>query len=510
MDLFLPFNAVNRDRLHTAEDIAAMYASVMTNGVHPSPDDSLKVVEAAEGGMQVALLPGRCVIEGRLGFNNARKLLPVLAADPAQARVDLVMLRCDYVQRLISEYVKPGTPGTGAPPAPQRDGDAYELALAQVVVPAGAAAIPAGNITDLRDNLFYCGRINSLIRVDTQQMRQEMFGDWQSWLGDRQNTWDHWFNQIKGDLSGDVAANLSNRITVVDQNAQAGIAQVRGEIGAAGKQVSLLDNDDFSVWQRMGDFDNMVSGQFFADRWKAFISGGQTYLKVTRSLATDVGVQGIYSTSSVFRIVQTIEDPHKRLSGRPATVIVQTRNPELIHSVTLVRSGRQMPTSKTVVGKKVICTRDQMSAMEDSTEGTPMEVWVDFVPGTQVHFSIDRVVLMEGLHTEVPPCLHPAVNLLRCMRYYQIHNFRTSNWFYPYALTGYLLPVPMRIKPAVLSKLVILPEEITKPIGEYVPQNLVEVHTDSERVHFFEMGSNFIVDPARRGYYTFVELSAEY
>ena len=45
----------------------------------------------------------------------------------------------------------------------QRDADAYELALADINVVAGAVSIVTAKITDLRDDPDLCGKVDSLI-----------------------------------------------------------------------------------------------------------------------------------------------------------------------------------------------------------------------------------------------------------------------------------------------------------------------------------------------------------
>jgi exonuclease I len=60
--------------------------------------------------------------------------------------------------------IKTGSPGSN-PLAPvlQRDAGVYELALADVYVPAGAATILESNITDLRGNPSMCGTVSSIV-----------------------------------------------------------------------------------------------------------------------------------------------------------------------------------------------------------------------------------------------------------------------------------------------------------------------------------------------------------
>jgi hypothetical protein len=79
-------------------------------------------------------------------------------------RIDRVVVRWSLTERAITVKIKTGAPGSN-PLAPvlQRDAGVYELALADVYVPAGAASILESNITDLRGNPSMCGTVSSIV-----------------------------------------------------------------------------------------------------------------------------------------------------------------------------------------------------------------------------------------------------------------------------------------------------------------------------------------------------------
>lgn len=248
MDLYIPFNSVDGDRRHKAEGLADMLASVMTNGVHPNPGNSLFV--SAAGGWNVAVNAGRCVINGRLGMNATAKTLTVDPPNGVQPRVDTVVLRCDPLSdRKITQYIGKGTPSANPVPNPlQRNEDAYELCIAQIYVARDAQAIVQSAITDTRQNAQLCGVINSLIKVDPDTLfaqysaawtefftdaqsetdgwmtaAQQQLQDWtnaehqamQDWMSGEQAAFDTWFAALQTDLNGDVAASLAARIETV-------------------------------------------------------------------------------------------------------------------------------------------------------------------------------------------------------------------------------------------------------------------------------------------------------
>lgn len=194
MDLFLPFNAIDDDRVYLAEDLAGLYASVMTNGVHPNPGTSFFV--AAAGGWDLEISAGRCVIEGRLGAEQSNKTHTIDPPHGTLNRIDAVILRCDYSQRLMSTYIKSGTPSAHAsPPALQRDADAYELCIARVYVASKATSITQADITDTRQDGALCGIITSLLQIDSATLFAQYDAIWQQWLGATQAEADAWMRE---------------------------------------------------------------------------------------------------------------------------------------------------------------------------------------------------------------------------------------------------------------------------------------------------------------------------
>jgi hypothetical protein len=158
-----------------------MIKSVMTNGVHPNPGDSFFV--SFSSGWNVNLHPGRCVIEGRLGSNNAPKLLTANVPNPMLDRVDSVVLRLDYPQRMIYEYIKEGVAALiPVPPTLQRDSVAYEIAVANITVGRTAIGLSQSMIQDTRDDILRCGRINSLIRVDATSLFAQYDAVWREFI----------------------------------------------------------------------------------------------------------------------------------------------------------------------------------------------------------------------------------------------------------------------------------------------------------------------------------------
>ena len=156
------FNSNNNDRVYDATDFARYFGSLASNGIFYTVPTNLQVT--AVTGMDVSVAPGSAFINGYNYYLSDAFILTLPTADGAKPRIDRVILRLDMSARAINLAVITGAAAnTPTPPALTRTADVYELALADVLVPAGAVAIPAGNVTDDRLNASLCGLVNSLV-----------------------------------------------------------------------------------------------------------------------------------------------------------------------------------------------------------------------------------------------------------------------------------------------------------------------------------------------------------
>ena len=238
------------DRIYKAENFAEYFATFIGNGVFPNPATGLQVIETDK--MQVTIKRGKAWINGFVYINTSDLILPIDVADGVLNRIDKIVLRYDTVKREIRVKVKKGN-FASSPIAPliQRDADAYELALADIKVGAGAIKITQADITDLRLNKSMCGIVHGTVeQVDTTTIfnqfqswysqtksnydkdiatwtkeKKQAFDKWyienttafmkqfSEWYGDNTTQWTNdfntWFESIKGQLDGDIAAKLT-------------------------------------------------------------------------------------------------------------------------------------------------------------------------------------------------------------------------------------------------------------------------------------------------------------
>lgn len=143
------------DRKYNANDYSEIWAAVVSNGVRRSGEDDLRV--SASGGLTLKINTGYGWINGRWYRNDSDYTAFSVPTPPVgdRSRIDRIVLRLDTSidARHIRLYYLQGEPDASpAAPALTRSGSVYELAIADISVPAGATSITALNITDQRGN----------------------------------------------------------------------------------------------------------------------------------------------------------------------------------------------------------------------------------------------------------------------------------------------------------------------------------------------------------------------
>lgn len=96
-------------------------------------------------GMQVKTDTGECTIQGQWGKSTALKALPIANNTSGANRLDLVVLRNDFVNNDIAVDVLTGSSATVLPALTQNT-SIWEVQLAVVTVPNGAVTISSGNV----------------------------------------------------------------------------------------------------------------------------------------------------------------------------------------------------------------------------------------------------------------------------------------------------------------------------------------------------------------------------
>ena len=158
------FNSVNGDRLYNAEQMSRYFENILSSGIFKRIDNCLKVT--ANNSMSLTVAPGGGLINCHWFRAMAAETVTIPTAHAVLPRFDIVVARLDLSDsvRSIALDVVSGTPAESpAAPDPVRTTSIHELVLALVYVPAAATAIVEQNLTDVRDNEWYCGYVQSLV-----------------------------------------------------------------------------------------------------------------------------------------------------------------------------------------------------------------------------------------------------------------------------------------------------------------------------------------------------------
>jgi hypothetical protein len=158
------------DRAETSELFALLFSKMVTNGVLAKPSNCFQVT-ASGSGLGITIAPGFGMINGRFAYDSAEASLALETAPSSYSRIDRVVLRCNYLDRLCEIIVKTGDPAS-SPVAPAllqpAAGDYYELGLATVKISANQTVLTQSAITDTRADSSVCGFITQFIdSIDT-------------------------------------------------------------------------------------------------------------------------------------------------------------------------------------------------------------------------------------------------------------------------------------------------------------------------------------------------------
>lgn len=208
------------DRAITAQDERDFNKMCWGNGVFINPIDGLMVT--AHGGMTVNVKPGGAIIEGAVFKENNNRQITLSPAS-SLARIDRIVLRFDTAEdrRDIDIYLKEGVAATN--PVAQdliRESNYYELAIADVYIPARTTSIEAVNISDTRMDSNLCGWVVPAVEY------RGLFDN--LWLQLRDS-----FGTVNSALSGTLAQDLKQEIKVTDEKYADQIKRVRDDMGNA-------------------------------------------------------------------------------------------------------------------------------------------------------------------------------------------------------------------------------------------------------------------------------------
>lgn len=226
------------DRAETSDLFRLFFSKLVRNGVIARPGDSFQVVSGT--GLALTVKPGFGMIQGAFAYSSTEETVTLPPASSANPRIDRVVLRLNYTDRLCELDVVTGTPaGSPIAPALTRDASAYEIGLAMILVNKNATSISQSVITDTRASEDVCGYIVQLIDTVDFDSFAAQFREWQA---EEQQRVIDWIATLQGLIDDDPLASLLAAIT-----------EIQGEIEEMDAVVSniadyVVEHDSNGYW----------------------------------------------------------------------------------------------------------------------------------------------------------------------------------------------------------------------------------------------------------------------
>ena len=196
------YNSFAGDRKYDAMQVSEMFDGILADGIIPSQGQLFAVT--AGGGMTINVGTGRAWFFHTWTKNDSTLILNVPASDISRLRVDAVVLEVNREESVRANSIKivQGSPSVNAvKPTLVNTDKIHQYPLAYITVNAGSEEIKAENIENMvgRTPTVFAKGVLETVSLDEL---------WNRWEGE----WNTWFDNIKLQLSGNVATNLQLQI----------------------------------------------------------------------------------------------------------------------------------------------------------------------------------------------------------------------------------------------------------------------------------------------------------
>lgn len=164
------------------EDFTEYFTDFYTNGIHAEDTSYFQVLE--NSGMTLTVKRGTAYVDGHF-FKPPTDLTVRLAeSDVEYPRIDLVVIRCDYVNENVRLEVITGEPNA-VPTIPkmERNAGVYDLGLAAITVNPNVSEVTQIDVKDLRFDEAYCGVVVGKINtINTTKLFAQYEAAWKAFV----------------------------------------------------------------------------------------------------------------------------------------------------------------------------------------------------------------------------------------------------------------------------------------------------------------------------------------
>lgn len=218
------YNSLGGDRKYDAEDISKMFDGIVTDGVVGAVGNTFAV--KANSGNTVTVDTGRAWFDHTWSLNDAIMPVECSASGVLLDRYDAIVLEVNSApdKRMNSIKVISGEEASSpAKPAMAMEDYLHQYPLAYILRKAGSSAINQSDIT----NAVGTSECPLCTGVLTSMSADQIIAQWEAavteWFNATKTTYNGqlqvwssqfhgWFDDLKTNLDGDVAANLLNKI----------------------------------------------------------------------------------------------------------------------------------------------------------------------------------------------------------------------------------------------------------------------------------------------------------
>lgn len=228
------FNSVNGDRKYNAEQISALFNSIINDGVFSNVGTAFSV--KANTGNSVTVGIGRAWFNSTWLDNDALLSLTLEASELALDRIDAVVIEIDRTEDVRNGSIKviKGTPASAAK-NPEMIATQYvhQYPLAYIRRQRGSSSITQSDITNAVGTSS-CPYITGILQVQNiDNIVDKWETQWWDWVDEQQSDFSEWFASLKAVLEDDVATALATRITDMESK----VALISGSGGTAHRRI---------------------------------------------------------------------------------------------------------------------------------------------------------------------------------------------------------------------------------------------------------------------------------
>lgn len=241
------------ERLYTAEEFSSIFDGLISDGVYENyPGNNVKpfAVTPATSGFNINIGPGRAWFQHVWVLNDSTIQLAIDPPHTTYSRKDTVLIKVDKLNRSSYILVSKGEPSSSPDPTiPENnvsDG-IYYYPIAYVTVPISAGRAEYCQFA----TTIGAGKATPLVKAIVQPSMsfEDYMAAYDAQLTSRLNAKfdeiDAWKNTISALLEGNVAANLSNLITVTSQR----VSGISADISTINENIQTISNDNASLHQ---------------------------------------------------------------------------------------------------------------------------------------------------------------------------------------------------------------------------------------------------------------------